>query len=423
MTSSNLQSAIRNPQSRRGITLIELLIVIVIMVTLVAAAIPLMAPASDARRIREAARALNTYITSAQSRAINTGRPHGIVLKKLSSDTNSPADNGVCLEVFQCEQPAPFAGFDERACVRFSLDRRQQNGGMRVQFLTRVSPDQVTDDYLPPGLDNDAVPPGVFRTGDVIEAGGKRYQFTDTNRGADGFYFHRSGNPDGQLLIRPLDPSGYFLNFSFKELDPELYDREYLHWTAPLPYKILRQPMMTSTEPYQLPEGTAIDLRASGDQEVSFHAPDGDPSQNQRNDNGDAVIVMFTPEGSVERVRVNLLPSQIGGTSFIDSPTTYNLFLLIGLRENVPVEPSDFSQTFSTQEDLEEKKAEYNWLNLDSRWVMIGPQSGNVVTVENAFVEPRDNRILALSNGFDRRNEEIRRAREFAREMTRTGGR
>ncbi len=47
----------------RGMTLIELLVVIVILSTIVGAAIPLLSPSNDDRRLREAARGLNTYIT------------------------------------------------------------------------------------------------------------------------------------------------------------------------------------------------------------------------------------------------------------------------------------------------------------------------------------------------------------------------
>ena len=75
----NPQSAIRNPQlpcawlrslhPREGLTLIELLAVIIILTTIVAAAIPIMAPSNDDRRLREATRGLNTFISGAQARA------------------------------------------------------------------------------------------------------------------------------------------------------------------------------------------------------------------------------------------------------------------------------------------------------------------------------------------------------------------
>src|SRR4051794_2704419 len=84
----NSHSRLGETRLRAAMTLIELLVVIVILTTIVAAAIPLMSPNNDDRRLREAARGLNTYITGAQTRAIATNRPYGVALKRLAQDTN-----------------------------------------------------------------------------------------------------------------------------------------------------------------------------------------------------------------------------------------------------------------------------------------------------------------------------------------------
>src|SRR4051812_6459469 len=95
-----------NPRPFRGMTLIELLVVVVIITTLVAAAIPLISPSNDDRRLREAARGLNTFITGAQTRAIANRRQYGVAIKRLSQDTkkskvgDSTNDNGMSVEAF-----------------------------------------------------------------------------------------------------------------------------------------------------------------------------------------------------------------------------------------------------------------------------------------------------------------------------------
>ena len=67
-------------------------------------------------------------------------------------------------------------------------------------------------------------------------------------------------------------------------------------WTNPSPYKILRQPTPTSDEPFQMPEGTAIDLRASGvGTDDYFYVPGV-------HDNAQGIIIMFAPEGRVSEV-------------------------------------------------------------------------------------------------------------------------
>ena len=81
-----------------------------------------------------------------------------------------------------------------------------------------------------------------------------------------------------------------------------------------------------------------------------------------------------------------------------------------------------------TNTELEELKTSINWLNPESRWVVIGAQSGRVVSPENAFVDP--NSVLAVAPtgtppiseaSQQLRNLQIYRAREFAREMTQSG--
>ena len=148
-------------------TLIELLIVIIILVTLVAAAIPLLTPTNDDRRLREAARGVNAYITGAALKAIDLKRPVGVALKRLSRDTGkadptqSDNDNSVCIELSYVEQPTPFVGFDETSAARLCLySPAEPNlyGGMRplvlIQFVTRVKdPTQSShDERLAGGL-------------------------------------------------------------------------------------------------------------------------------------------------------------------------------------------------------------------------------------------------------------------------------
>ena len=53
---------------RRGITLVELLIVITIMMMMMALAARRIKPAVDARRVREGARMLSVYLSAARNR-------------------------------------------------------------------------------------------------------------------------------------------------------------------------------------------------------------------------------------------------------------------------------------------------------------------------------------------------------------------
>jgi hypothetical protein len=113
-----------------------------------------------------------------------------------------------------------------------------------------------------------------------------------------------------------------------------------------------------------------------------------------------------------------------------DAHTVSNLYLLIGRRENAPPPAADATvdKTLDpmypslTDQQKQEVKETVNWLRGESRWIVIGSQSGRVVTVENAFVDP--GQFLPPMEPEDIiRARQIDASREFAREMVQVGGR
>jgi type II secretory pathway pseudopilin PulG len=467
---STLDSRLR----RSAMTLIELLAVIVIITTLVAAAIPLMSPTNDDRRIREATRGLNTDITGAQARAVGSHRPFGIALKRLSQDTkrNDPTkldnDNGACLEVFYVEQPAPYSGFDanSRACVALYPDQNARPGLAIVRFLTRGT----TGNGMPTGWSADLFPSDMIRPGDVIEVNGTQFallndtglntNITVTNISQDStnlnYYFEPPPNKNpAQILAVPLNDSGQQIYPKYDNAGFNLgTDREASapakrtgpYWTNPEPYKILRQAAIASDEPYQLPEGTAIDLRASGVGGDSltkfFHCPG-------YVDNDEQIQIMFTPEGRVARVNFNQKPLiNADGTTdeneWFGDAVVDNVYLLVGRRDRIPPPPVAATgtphdstlnlieaQKAGTDEQKAKLKEPLNWLSGNSRWVVIGSQSGRVATIENANVDmvdvltatPPPQFPTAAASTEDMRAVQILSAREFTREMKQVGGR
>ena len=99
--------------SPSGVTLVEMLIVITIIVILTAASLKVLTPAED-RRVREAARAVNVYISSARNRAIEIGRSCGVIFRRANF-TNFPTASTV---LDQCEVPPTYAGDTTGAVVR-----------------------------------------------------------------------------------------------------------------------------------------------------------------------------------------------------------------------------------------------------------------------------------------------------------------
>ena len=118
----------------------------------------------------------------------------------------------------------------------------------------------------------------MIRPGDVIEINGTQFELlppatttvdVDDRPESPGCFKHANRRPRCRMIVaRPINDSGQQINPKYDDQGREIGSRGAApnrpYWTSPAPYKILRQPTPTSDEPYQLPEGTAIDLRASG---------------------------------------------------------------------------------------------------------------------------------------------------------------
>ena len=66
--------------ARRGMTLIEILVVVGIMMVIMAVSVPVLAPVAESRVGRECARGVQSALESARARAIRLGRPCGVAL-------------------------------------------------------------------------------------------------------------------------------------------------------------------------------------------------------------------------------------------------------------------------------------------------------------------------------------------------------
>ncbi|MBX3424975.1 MAG: prepilin-type N-terminal cleavage/methylation domain-containing protein [Pirellulales bacterium] len=464
----------------RGMTLIELLVVVVIVTTLVAGVVPILSPNNDARKIREGARNLHTFIVRTQAEAARTGRPHGIALRETGPDS------GFALEVHMLAEPAPFAGFTDYSRVYLLAI----GGGNQIDGLQFIAFDPVSGGYAA-----EPMPPQMLRRGDVVEVDGAFYEITDGDRDGDnvddtasstpfvrGDYYTVPGNPGmfQKSFFRcepvsrpaPLLPLGEQSivdgNGDFTSCDP-LNSGTPAPASPPKAYVIHRMPAATSAPPLTFPRGIGIDLVASGLDRVEFGvetnplvtSPYALPSPNPpspqfgrmlsrattRRQGGTnppprlfpggnvagnelRVSIMFRPNAGIESVLVNG-EEQRGYTK---------AFLLVGRIENavaglrgaqgagypaVPPDPpgSDFGSLGADEDEFRRLRRELNWLNADSRWVALGARNGRAIVSENRFVDPRgstvdfDNDGTQLERDYD---DQIAAAHSYAAELTRS---
>lgn len=458
-------------------TLVELLVVIVLLTTLVTTAIPIISPGGESRKLREASRNINAYLQGAQVRAMQTGRPFGVSLRRLSADTGNAEHNAVCVQLQYVEVPPAFSGVDNSSLVRVCLYQENPNDPstqrLGLHFVRYGSQVPSGTDLMPAGYDADLLPDLFLRPGDTVEVGARRYVLEGPTQrdartqervlngtrlrvppivaqariGAGTIKISRTDNFLGYFLpivADGIDPTS--LRFSHDLDGDEITGQPTgtgptLFATTPAPYKVYRQPVEAGGEPLELPAGVAIDLQASAFGDIranptvgrvylphaDYNATDGAITNVRQ----DGVMILFAPEGNIHRVH---------GTQVIPRTVSSYLALCVGRRELIPaLKPegqttttaADYAQPIDlldsnlqslTESELREVTDKYNWLNLESRWVVIGGATGAITTVENSAVFPSEdldrNGDDVLSVG-----EQIAAAIENAPRRTALGGR
>lgn len=363
--------------ARRGLTLVELLMVIAVMTILMAVAIPLVRPAFEDRQLREAARLTNTFFAGAQARAAETGRPVGVWIEAMGDPTLPNARYAVRLHL--AEVAPSFTGT--------TLGAR-----CTVEYPPSIAP-PAPPRPNPPWTDEFDVEPL-----------GQLY-----------FWQPDGSTPDvlgAQLLSELVAPfEKFYLRFDHKgPYHPCLRGAGTVFYIA-LPFgvppgtehiatpsgvrpvgqifEIVRGPHRSIVSPLTLPADAVIDLSVSGvgvgtEANAFAAALPGSP-----------VVIMFTPNGTMGVVYVN----------HVAYPPTAAVHLLIGRRAKA-IDPISGAVANPEQSNLADPA------NL---WLTINHRTGAVTTEDNASTLG-----MAASVPLQPR---IRAAREFARSSQQKGGR
>jgi len=225
-----------------GFTLIEMLVVVTIMMIMVAAAATMMQPASDSRRLRETARAVNVYLSSARNRAMETGRPCGVIFRAFRNAAGNPT-LPCAMTADQCEVPPSYSGDTADAAVTIV-------GGVSGNTVTATATITPANSFLYT----------LVSLNDLIQFGcqGPLYKITSAN---------------STTIVATLDVSS----------------GQSTPWTGnaspPVPYRIFRAPKKGMATPLQLPTSAVVDLAWSGDSTSYAGAND--------------CTILFSPNGSV----------------------------------------------------------------------------------------------------------------------------
>ena len=376
----------RKTSPHSGLTLVELLVVVVILVLLIGVALPLAQPALNGRDVREAARQINALVAGAKVKAATTGRPSGVMFLPANDGTGER-----CYSVAYSKVPPPYSGeFPGSVVWRTAFDTADADSLGNEDYLnmspTVFNPSEPLHEVLCQGFLNEScvnlgsvelrelfprfhviklefldpddtlLPPVLVRLlsigQDLTTDFATPFEIRANNRGDwfRGLYVHFAGN---------AAISGFYVA---SENPSELFNAFPVLGGPGSSYQITRPAKQSAASPIELPIGSYIDLTVSGIPQLNFLKPDGPPSLVP-------ISITFNPDGSLERISGPFMAD-------LNSP----VFLLIGNQKN------------NGRDNLLQAAG--------SLWVVIDHATGNVRTTEN-FV-PNSVVADALNdNGFN----------------------
>jgi len=368
--------------ARGGLTLVELLVVVGIILMLMAVVIPRVQPNIEEGRLREAARGLYVMLGSARVRAIESGRPVGVAFERLPEQPNA------CRVVHQIQLPPPYAGESLDARVRLTLTLQDTNSPLKAQ----VSVGAIAD--------------GLIRPGDRIRFGfqGPCFRLApippnpDSNN--DGFIDFDAGvdsDGDGFYDNLVLGMLPLIEGATIGSLPWPLFP----NFGPPVPFVVERMPNLDGTgfggallrsaePPLRLPEQVVIDLGFSGLSPAGNEFAVGTPS-------APPVLLIFSPNGAVEEVYCG---AGVPAHPFRRISVTQPLFFLIGRWDRMPLDPAN---PVSPADD-----GLLNWQDSRNLWVAIQPQNG-LTTVAPVFADTTGPGGLSVPSSLEA-------ARKLARE-------
>lgn len=326
---------------RRGMTLVELLVVVAILGLLAVTVMPTIANTTEARRSREAARTVSTFVAQAQARAVGRSAWSGFWINAASTTSSAGVD------LVFADVPEVYRGDTATATVTVGAT------GSPTRALT-FSSNAIANVGTGPGLVN-------VQTRDLIRFGGKGPWY-ELN--------YDTGSSTWQVRLRT------HLVASDSIEDAGQTERN-TPWPAAgvnHPFEILRYPEAAGT-PSPVPNGRVIDLYWSGfgpdGAAETFATGDTRFFANLSTPQFGNVAVLFDSTGRVRKV---VAPDVVGGAAVnLRKTVTGPILLLVGRADRA-------GQAYNAGAGPANDTLGANWQYADSYWIGIDPMTGVVRT-------------------------------------------
>lgn len=400
---------------RRGITLVELLVVVSIMLLLAVVSIPTMRPMLASRQLRETTRAVNSYIAAAQIHAIQTGRSAGVMFVR------DPSLPFAATRLEHVEVPAPFAGTTADAGVRIqewtSAGNYWPDGAVVLKVRVRVG------DFAP----------GMIRRGDqmqlnnqgpwfVIASDESPYagygppppavdadpSYRDFPVDGNGFIDFAPTSPNPPITSIPLSDGTSINNWINNYVLTLVLPRQILadspwvdttpaspgafvspvpvQWSQSVPFQVRRAPVKSPVAPLELTNGYVVDLECSGTEAYpnAFAPTDANANLTDGVQDTSPVLVLFSPTGALDSLYVGFQHQ------FAVDP----VYLMIGRRDRVwqdgPTPALGDDLTPAPEDRL------HNWQDVRNSWLAINSKTGTITSAEvhGNVTDPATNTLM-----------------------------
>jgi len=396
--------------SRRGLTIVELLVVLGVLAVLLGIAATAVKTGTRGKKQRETARQVNAFFAGAQARALELGRPVGVELVRNLQDVNddgtftSGTDTGVantCLLMYLIESPPIYAGDTLFAGASIVGKNSTSAAGSSAAatsgtFTIRFSPttaQMIADENF-------------IRVGDKIRFNYQGERYTITARPANVDLSSGTGiDITAAWTVGQREPLVGTPNFPTGSGTV----------LGPFPFQIYPQPQRSIVSPLQLPTDMCIDLMASG------MGNTGDEFAAWSTGSYNNIRITFNPDGSVYQVYPNSVTPErpIGNLHFLIGKydQAINALDIMGTDGiNNPATAANLKRfIYPVDPDLKTNLADGT-----SMWVSVNAITGQVTTTRNSIIP---NSVLDPTatdhDTFDaaKNGEILAEAREYARRV------
>lgn len=339
-------------RGQRGMTLVELLIVIAVVVTVSAILLPSIKDALKDQKIKQASRQLAGLIESCKAEALATGRPVGISIERLNMD--SQEGMATAIQVSKLEQLPPYSGDFQEAGAYFGSTA--VTGTLDYVF---------TSAYIP--VREAAALSVLASVGDSIAFGDQEYRFLITGVSLNNNWAPPDGSiPEPHFVVSFRNQTN---SQPYTTLLPAVAGND----KVKVPFRIFRKPVRNELSVLQLPRGICIDLSCSGLSSTEFSTKAISGIANPPLRDYGPVSIIFSPSGEVERVG-------LGASNLVraDAPVT-DIYLLLGKIDGVsPVNELEPYNLVTGTVDNQASALIGNLMSSESIWIKISRATGRV---------------------------------------------